>query len=95
MNTSKRYSNEFKLEAVRLVESSGKGVQQISEELGISDNSLYKWVRLYGSKDKTNDQLLTPDEHDELIRLRRELKRVAEERDILKKAVGIFTKELP
>ena len=44
---------------------------------------------------RANGSRLTPDEYDGLIRLRRELRRVTEERDILKKAVGIFTKELP
>jgi transposase len=94
MSTANRYSNEFKLEAVKLVESSGKGVQQICMDLGISDNSLYKWVKLYGKKD-TGKKSFTPDDHDELMRLRKELRDVTEERDILKKAVGIFTKELP
>ena len=94
MSTRKRYSNEFKLEAVKLVESSGKGVQQISFDLGISDNSLYHWVKLYGKKEHC-EASFTPDDHDELLRLRKELKIVSEERDILKKAVGIFTKELP
>jgi transposase len=94
MNTTKRYSNEFKQEAVRLLESSGMGVQQLCEELGVSDNSLYKWQKLYGKKDSSEDRY-TPEDHDELMRLRKELKRVTEERDILKKAVGIFTKELP
>jgi transposase len=94
LSTGKRYSNEFKLEAVKLVESSGRGVQQISFELGISDNSLYHWVKLYGKKDSC-EKRFTPDDRDEIIRLRKELKEVTEERDILKKAVGIFTKELP
>ena len=94
MSTSNRYSNEFKLEAVKLVESSGKGVQQISMDLGISDNSLYTWVKRYGRKDPSKKSF-TPDDHDELMRLRKELRDVTEERDILKKAVGIFSKELP
>lgn len=92
--SSRRYSNEFKLEAVRFLESSGRGVQQVCLELGVSDNSLYKWVKLYGKKSDDQERF-SPDNHDELKRLRKELRDVSEERDILKKAVGIFTKELP
>lgn len=94
MSRGKRYSNEFKLETVKLLERSGKSVQTICEELGVSDTSLYKWIALYGSPQDGGERH-TPDEHEELIRLRRDLKRVTEERDILKKAVGIFSKELP
>jgi transposase len=95
MSTSNRYSNEFKLEAVKLVESSGKGVQKISFDLGVSDNALYAWVKRYGKKSAIDTNRFTPEDHDELMRLRKELRDVTEERDILKKAVGIFTKELP
>jgi transposase len=89
----KQYANEFKLEAVRLAERGDVPVAQVARELGLHETVLRRWMAKFGKKG--NGSRVTPDEHDELIRLRRELRRVTEERDILKKAVGIFTKELP
>jgi len=89
----KEYTNEFKLESVRLAERRDVPVTQVARELGLHATVLRRWMLKFGAK--TNGSRVTPDEHDELIRLRRELRRVTEERDILKKAVGIFTKELP
>jgi len=81
------------LEAVRLSERGDVPVAQVAGELGLHETVLRRWMAKFGTKG--NGSRVTPDEHDELIRLRRELRRVTEERDILKKAVGIFTKELP
>jgi len=89
----KRYANEFKLEAVRLAERGDVPVAQVARDLGVSQTVLRRWMKLYG--ERANGGRLTPEEHEELIRLRRENKRVTMERDILKKAVGIFSKELP
>jgi transposase len=88
----KRYGNEFKLEAVRLVERGEAPLGQVARDLGVSETALRRWVALYGPR--ANGGRLTPEEHEELIRLRREVRRVTEERDILKKAVSIFSKEL-
>lgn len=90
----KHYSNEFKTEAVRLVEQDNIPTAQVARNLGIRPGVLYRWVSEFGEKPDGSPSV-TPDEHDELIRLRREFKRVEMERDILKKAIGIFTKELP
>jgi len=88
------FSNEFKSEAIRLANSSGVTKSQVARELGIRPELLYRWISDFG-----NDTKLTParslNEHDELIKLRRVLSRVTEERDILKKALGIFTPKLP
>jgi transposase len=89
----KQYTNEFKLESVRLAERGDVAVAQVARELGLHETVLRRWMAKFGAG--ANGSRVTPDEHDELIRLRRELRRVTEERDILKKAVGIFTKELP
>lgn len=89
----KQYSNEFRAEAVRLAQKGDVTAAQVGADLGLAPGLIYKWVSKFGTKpDGTN---VSPDEHDELIRLRRELRRVEEERDILKKAIGIFSKELP
>jgi transposase len=89
----KRYANEFKLEAVKLAEEGGRPVAQVACELGISQTVLHRWRKLYGAR--ANGGRVTPEEHEELIRLRRDNRRLTIERDILKKAVGIFSKELP
>jgi transposase len=88
------YNSEFKAEAVRLAEQGDIPAAQVARNLGIRPELLYKWISQYGKKPDGKPSI-TPDEHDELIRLRREFKRVEMERDILKKAIGIFTKELP
>ena len=93
MGTRRQFTNEFKMEAVRLVEASDRPRAQIARELGLCDNVLHRWVKQFGKQ--PDGTQVTADEHVELIRLRRELARITTERDILKKAVGIFSKELP
>lgn len=93
MAERRKFTNEFKLQAVALVETSGRPRAQIARELGLCDSVLDRWVKQFGRQ--PDGTRVTPDEHSELIRLRKELVRVTMERDILKKAVGIFSKELP
>ena len=90
--TKRRFANEFKLEAVKLAERGDVPVAQVARDLDLSETVLRRWMKLYGVR--ANGSRLTPDEREELIRLRRDVRRVTEERDILKKAVGIFSKEL-
>jgi transposase len=87
-----RYSPEFKDEAVRQVTDRGRAVVDVAERLGVSSHSLYKWVReARPSKDeKRSDELL--ESKKEVQRLRGELRRVEEERDILKKAAAYFAR---
>ena len=92
MAKKRTFTNEFKLEAVRLAERGDIPVAQVARDLDLHETSLRRWMALYGKRAGANR--LTPEEHDELIRLRREVRRVTEERDILKKAVSIFSKEL-
>lgn len=88
------YSREFKLEAVGLVKEGGLSVAQAARDLGIHESALWRWKKQYEDDPaqafpgKGN---LKPEEA-ELRRLRRELERVRQERDILKKAVGIFSR---
>lgn len=88
------FSKEFKLEAVLQVVEQGRTVTEVSRGLAISDNSLYRWIKEY-KEDPANSfpgkGYLKP-EAEELRLLRKQLADVTEERDILKKAVAIFSK---
>ena len=86
-----KHSNEFKLEAVGLAQSEGMTGAQVARDLGISDSVLYNWVKKFGTQ--AGVVRVTPDEREELMRLRRELRIVKEERDILKKATAFFARE--
>ena len=92
--TRRVYSDEFKSEAVKLAQRSGVPMSQTAKELGIGAELLRRWVKEFGVR-TDGSRGMTPEEHSENVRLRRELKRMTEERDILKKAMGIFTRELP
>jgi transposase len=92
MGKRRRYTNEFKSEAVKLAERGEAPVAQVARDLGLNQTALRRWISLYG--ERAGRQRMTPEEHEELIRLRREVRRVTEERDILKKAVSIFSVEL-
>jgi transposase len=94
-----RFTKEFKLEAVRLLELGQKPATQLALELGIARNQLYKWqvqLQKSGASNAFRGPGRKPlDEQSEVERLKRELKKVTEERDILKKAATYFAKELP
>jgi transposase len=83
------YPMEFRREAVALLRSSGKTVPQLAGELGVSPQSLRNWARQI-DVDAGKAEGLSSDERDELRRLRRELRVVTEEREILKTAAAVF-----
>ena len=92
-----RYNREFQLEAVRLLELGQKPAAQLALELGIRRNLLYKWQKdLHGKADQAfRGQGRKPHaQQSEVARLKSELEKVTEERDILKKAAAYFAKEL-
>jgi len=93
MGKRRKFTNEFKLEAVKLVESSGLPMAQVARDLGVGETALNRWVKQFGQR--PDGTRVTPDDREELIRLRRENSQLKTERDILKKALGIFSKELP
>ena len=86
------YPMEFRREAVALFRGSGKSVPQLAAELGMSPQSLRNWSRQI-DVDEGRANGLSSDEREELRRLRRELRTVTEEREILKKAAAFFAKE--
>lgn len=93
MGTKERrtFSEEFKREAVRLVETSGLTIRQVSQDLGVGLSTLTQWLRIY------RDQELLSGPHDdvdkELARLGKENERLRAERDLLKKATAFFARE--
>ena len=87
----KRYTVEFKREAVQLWESSGKAAAEIEKDLGITPGLLYRWKRRLREQAAAEADGSAA-EMAELGRLRKELALVKQERDILKKAVGIFSR---
>ena len=89
---NRRYDPEFKLEAVRLVVEEGRKVRDVERSLGITIGVLKSWVAKYEKKKEhafVKGGPLTPEE--EIKRLRKENERLTRERDILKKAVAIFS----
>jgi transposase len=88
------YSREFKEDAVRLVTDKGIPVTQVAMDLGIHENTIYKWMRQYKADPEgafPGKGRLKPQE-EEFRRLQRENEVLKEEREILKKALAIFSK---
>ncbi|MBC8236539.1 transposase [bacterium] len=84
--SNRKFSKEFRQEAVKQITQRGYSVAEVSERLGVSEQSLYKWLKasesVAGSQQKSIEQ--------ENLVLKAELRRVQEERDILKKAAAFF-----
>lgn len=87
----RKYTEEFKREAVRLVTVQGYKLSEAARNLGVNANLLSVWKSKYS--DESSNQELTEDEQMELARLRAEVKRLRMERDILKKATAFFANE--
>jgi len=87
----KRYSPEFKRQAIELVHSSGRPAVQIAKELGIPDQTLSGWLLKADGRPSTTTVVETPEE--ELKRLRKDNERLRMERDFLKKAAAFFAKD--
>lgn len=83
----RKYDETFRAEAVRLVTTGNRSVPDVARSLGISENLLYNWKnKTTADKPKTG---ITQEEHD---RVKEQLRRTEQERDILKKALGIFSR---
>ena len=91
----RRFTREFKIETVRLLTGSDQSVTGAADDLDIHPNTLYKWIHQYGE----NPEEAFPgkgrqtSEAEELSRLKRENQRLRMERDILKKAMAIFSND--
>ena len=91
--TRRRFSDEYKAGAVRLVLDEGKSVAAAARDLGVTESALRTWVER-ARADRTQGRTgLTTAEREELARLRKENRILQEEREILKKAAAFFAKE--
>ena len=93
--TKRSYDKTFKLEAVRLSETSSKSVRQIEEDLDITPGLLHKWRARYHQQgaDSFPDKGQQSETEAELRRLKRENEILRQERDILKKALQVFSRD--
>jgi transposase len=92
--TQRIFTREFKMEAVQLVQTSKKPLAQIARDLGIADSTLHHWRKLFseqGEQSFPGSGHQTPQE-EEMRHLRRENELLRQERDVLKKAIGIFSR---
>jgi transposase len=89
--SNQRFPEEFKIEAVWQVTEPGLPVAEVAARLGMSAHSLYAWIKRYSKPEAQRKQ--EDDQQAELRRLRAELKRVTEERGILKMAAAYFARE--
>jgi len=95
MTTRKTYTREFKLDALRLVETSGKPTTVIERELGLTHGILYKWRQDLARHNKQAfpGKGRLPEDAERLRQLERENAILREERDILKKAITVFSQK--
>ena len=91
--SNQRFTPEFKDEAVRQVIERGYSVAEVSERLGVSAHSLYKWVKAAKPDDSEQRASELLQAKSEVLKLRAQLRRTEEERDIIKRAVRYFAQQ--
>lgn len=89
----RKFSDEFKAQAVELVRTSGKSVSQIARDLDLTENALREWVKKVAGDQPRKEGPLGEDERAKLRRLEEENRILRMERDFLKKAAAFFAKE--
>lgn len=89
----KSYSREYKIEAVRMTEQPGKTVAEVARELDIRENDLHAWKKSVNEQGENSFPGRGRRRQDEVSALKRELKKLREENNILKKAAIFFAKE--
>jgi transposase len=89
----RQFTEEFRAQTVRLVLDEGKSVGAVARELDLTASALRQWVERARADRTSGKTGLTGAEREELVRLRKELRIVQEERDILKKATAFFAKQ--
>jgi transposase len=86
-----RYSEEFKIEAVKQVTDRGYKIGEVAKRLGVTPKSMHDWIKKYGDTGSQHQTIIG--QQDELRQLKAQLRRVTEERDILKEAAVYFASE--
>jgi len=90
----RQYSDEYKAEAVRLAGESDRGIPAVARDLGINANVLHRWIRESREAEAVGKtRVSVKAENEELARMRRELNRVTQERDFLRRAAAFFARE--
>ena len=84
------FTEDFRLDAIKQITERGHSVADVSKRLGVSTHSLYGWMKRYAARPAA---AVNDDHSAEIRRLKQELARVTEERDILKKATAYFAKD--
>lgn len=92
MKKRRKYSREYKQEAVQLVQQSDKSITQIANDLGINSNMLGRWIKEFSDTEKEAFPGHGSPRDAEVARLKRELAQVKKERDFLKEAAAYFAK---
>lgn len=92
-STRRKFTSEYKAEAVELVINSGRPVAEIARDLGINEGTLGNWVNMAKKRGEFKEKPLDIDERAELKELREEVRRLEMEREVLKKAAAWFAKE--
>jgi transposase len=91
VKSRRRYSKEFQQDVINMLKTGNKNVPELSKELGIAEQVIYRWNKKQNGNTPQDEKL--SDKEKELRELRSKLADVTEERDILKKAVSIFSKQ--
>lgn len=86
-----RYTDEFKIEAVKQVTDRGYAIKDVAERLGVTTKSLHNWINKFGNEEHQHATI--DSQQEEIRKLKAELKRVTEERNILKEAAVYFAGE--
>jgi len=95
MAKRKSYSEEFKREAVRLLVTRGeRPVAEVANGLGVSSSQLYQWQRRYADVAATAVNGRGESKDEELARLRREVSVLRKEKEVLKKSIGLFVRDI-
>src|ERR1700758_2427172 len=91
--TRRKFDQDFKEGAVRLVRETGRPIAQVAKDLGINEGTLGNWVNADKRRRGEADGALSEDERAELVRLRKENTELAMERDVLKRSVALWVKD--
>ncbi len=91
--TRRKFDQDFRDGAVRIVRETGRPIAQVARELGVNEGTLGNWVALDRQRRQDGGGALDKDERAELARLRREVAELALERDVLKRSVALWVRE--